>query len=31
MSTRKGTIEVNSAGESTVMRVISRDGTEIAY
>jgi len=31
MSTRKGTIQVNGAGESTMMRVMSRDGTEIAY
>jgi len=31
MSTRKGTIEVNGAGESIVKRVVSRDGTEIAY
>ena len=31
MSTRKGAIELNGAGESTVTRVVSRDGTEIAY
>jgi pimeloyl-ACP methyl ester carboxylesterase len=31
MSTRTGTIAVDSAGESTVTRVTSRDGTEIAY
>jgi pimeloyl-ACP methyl ester carboxylesterase len=31
MNARKGTIEVNGAGESTVTRALSRDGTEIAY
>jgi pimeloyl-ACP methyl ester carboxylesterase len=31
MSTREGTIEVDCAGGSTVARVVSRDGTEIAY
>lgn len=31
MNPRKGTIEVNGAGESTVARVVSRDGTQIAY
>lgn len=31
MSTRKGAIEVNGAGESRATRVVSRDGTEIAY
>jgi pimeloyl-ACP methyl ester carboxylesterase len=31
MSTRKATIQVNGAGEASVMRVVSRDGTQIAY
>jgi hypothetical protein len=30
MSTRKATIQVNGAGEATMMRVVSRDGTQIA-
>jgi pimeloyl-ACP methyl ester carboxylesterase len=31
MSTRKATIQVNGAGESTPTRVVSGDGTEIGY
>jgi alpha-beta hydrolase superfamily lysophospholipase len=31
MSTRKGTIQVNGAGEATMTRVVSRDGTEIVW
>lgn len=31
MTTRKATIQVHGTGESTVTRVVSRDGTEIAY
>jgi hypothetical protein len=30
MNTGKRTIQVNGAGEATMMRVVSRDGTEIA-
>jgi pimeloyl-ACP methyl ester carboxylesterase len=31
MSTRKATIQVDGPGEATMTRVVSRDGTEIAY
>ena len=31
MRTRKRTIQVNGAGEATMTRAVSRDGTEIAY
>jgi pimeloyl-ACP methyl ester carboxylesterase len=31
MRTRKGATQVNGAGEATMTRVVSRDGTEIAY
>jgi pimeloyl-ACP methyl ester carboxylesterase len=31
MSSRKRTIEVNAVGEPSATRVVSRDGTEIAY